>query len=86
MKVVRLGLMCLLSIILILMPTSTAFALEEVGIEIRYAHGTCTFDFYKLADYVGEGDFVVTAPFDRYTDTVSLLLKIEELMPCKIIM
>lgn len=79
MKLVRRGLMCLLSIILILMPTSTAFALEEVGIEIHYAHGACAFDFYKLADYVGEGNFVPAAPFDRYTDTVPLLLGIEGL-------
>lgn len=79
MKALRKGILCLLALMLILVPTSTAFALEEVGIEIRYAHGACTFDFYKLADYVeGEG-FVPAAPFDRYTDTVPLLLGIEGL-------
>ena len=79
MKALRKGILCLLALMLILVPTSTAFALEEVGIEIRYAHGACTFDFYKLADYAeGEG-FVPAAPFDRYTDTVPLLLGIEGL-------
>lgn len=79
MKLVRLGLLCLLSFILIVMPTSTAFALEDVGVEIHYAHGACTFDFYKLADYAEEGHFVPTAPFDAYADTVPLLSGIEGL-------
>lgn len=74
MKALRKCLLCLLVIGLILMPVSTAFALEESGIEIRYAHGVCTFDFYKLADFSKTEGFIPATPFDRYTDTIPLLV------------
>ena len=61
------------------MPTSTAFALEETGIEIRYPHGSCTFNVYQLATFSEAEGFVPIAPFERYTDTIPLLLGMEEL-------
>lgn len=73
MKALQKCLLCLLVIGLILMPTSTAFALEETGIEIRYPHGACTFDLYRLADFSEADGFVPAAPFDRYIDTIPLL-------------
>ena len=79
MKALRKCLLCLLVIGLILMPISTAFALVESGIEIRYAHGACTFDFYKLANFSETEGFVPAAPFDRYTDTIPLLVGMENM-------
>ena len=81
MKALQKCLLFLLILSLICMPTSTAFALEETGIEIRYPYGSCTFDFYRLATFSDTEGFLPATPFDRYVNTIPSLAEMEKLTP-----
>lgn len=63
----------ILTLLLILPLASVASAKEGSSITLKYHYGVCEFRFYKVASLSEDLNTTLAEPFDKYTDSVSML-------------